>query len=182
MSDPAHRVYDALLIVRYQAGDDAALEELIRRHESAVRASVVRWLGGNPPAVDDICQQVWIEVVKGLARLDRPMAWQAWLSRIARTQVALHLRKRERATVPLDALCDPAAAIPDEPFDWERLRAAVQDLGEPYASMLRMRFWESYSYEQIAEALQIPIGTVRSRLHWARGRLAEQLRNEETEE
>ena len=180
MSEQARRVYDALLIVRYQAGDDLALEELIRRHESSVRAGVMRWLGGgNQSAVDDICQQAWLEVIRGLRRLDQPMAWQAWVARIARIQVAQFLRKKERATVPLDALIDSATQIPEQPFDWEKLMRAVKGLGEPYEQMLRMRFWQSYSYQQIASALDIPLGTVRSRLHWARSQLAKQLRDEE---
>lgn len=178
MTDPTQRVYDALLIVRYQAGDNEALEELIRRHESSVRAGIVRRLGGNSSAVDDIGQQVWLEVLKGLARLDEPMAWSAWLGRIVRCQVALFLRRKERALVPLDAVLDRPAQESDPPLDWRRLMSAVEALGEPYLQMLRMRFWESCSYQEIADALQIPVGTVRSRLHWARAQVAKQLRDE----
>ncbi|MDZ4818233.1 MAG: sigma-70 family RNA polymerase sigma factor [Planctomycetota bacterium] len=182
MSHEVERVYDALLIARYQAEDDSSLDELVQRYQSRVRGGVVHWLGGDVAAVDDVCQQVWLGVVKGLKRLNQPMAFEGWLQQIVRAQVALFLRSSQRLPVPLDAVFDPedrSATIPQEVVDWDKLDTAVNGLGEPYTSMLRMRFWQSYSYQQIAETLNIPIGTVRSRLHWAREKLAKQLCLEE---
>lgn len=176
MNTELQRIYDALLVVRYQSGDDSALDELVRRHETQVKTAVMRWLGTSTSAVDDVCQQVWIAVIKGIPKINQPMTWQAWLNRIVHAEVALFLRKRDRRTLPLDSVCDPQVVIPDEPFVcWEKLRSAIKALGEPYESMLQMRFWDSLSYQQIADTLGIPIGTVRSRLHWARSQLAKQL-------
>jgi RNA polymerase sigma-70 factor (ECF subfamily) len=182
MSDELDRYYDALLIVRFQAGDDTVLEELIARYETVVRSGIGHWLGSNSPAADDLSQEVWMSVLKGLTRLEQPSLFRAWLKRIIRVQVALYLRRRDRRSVPLDLVSDPEDRqpyVPEEPMCLRTLEAAICDLGEPYTSMLRLRFWESYSYQQIAEAMNVPLGTVRSRLHWARTRLAGMLRKEE---
>jgi RNA polymerase sigma-70 factor (ECF subfamily) len=184
MNQDLERYYDALLIVRYQAGDDTALAELVGRYEATVRQWIVRWLGGQSSAVDDLSQEVWVALVKGLGRLEQPTSFRPWLYQIIRHQVAAYIRRRERKSVPLDAIRDPEdhrSRPLEEPMRPGTLEAAIHALGEPYASMLRMRFWDSLSYQQIADALNIPLGTVRSRLHWARSQLAARLNNEELE-
>lgn len=165
------RTRDALLIVRYQAGDDAALERLIELHARPLRSYVIRRLGGDVVVVDDVLQDVWFQVLRGLGRIRDPMTFQAWLNRIAANQVALFLRKKNRPAIPLDAVAEPCREERSQVVDLEEIRIAIDRLEPNQQALIRMRFWESRSYHELAEHLQVPIGTVRSRLHTARKKL-----------
>jgi RNA polymerase sigma-70 factor (ECF subfamily) len=173
MVDNIQRAYDALLIIRFNAGDDGALEELIVRHRQSVRAAVKRRLGGEIAAVDDIVQEVWLQVIQKITQLRDPVAWQAWLGRIVATQVALFIRRKDRVRVPFEAVAEVAVDLPSVEFDPDAIAHAVSSLSEPYRSVVRLRFWESLKYEEIAQRLSILPGTVRSRLHEARRQLGE---------
>ncbi|MDP6439986.1 MAG: sigma factor, partial [Candidatus Brocadiia bacterium] len=83
---PTQRLLDRLLILRYQTGDVAALEELVDRYYAPLRYFVRRLLGGAECA-DDIFQEVWLTVFRNLRRLRSPEAFSVWLYRIARHKV-----------------------------------------------------------------------------------------------
>lgn len=168
MNDNLARAYDALLIIRYQAGSDEAMEELIGRHARSVRIAVVKRLGGECVVVDDVTQEIWIQVIGGLARLNNPITWQAWLYQIVNRQVALFFRRRERAVVPIEAAFEVVTVTDQRSREDIDIGVHVRALSEPYQSILRLRYWEAMSYESIADCLSIPIGTVRSRLSEAR--------------
>jgi RNA polymerase sigma-70 factor, ECF subfamily len=180
VSDPAAHLIDRLLILRCQAGDEAALAELIAAHSPRLRL-YLRKMSRRPDVASDLLQETWVDVYQSINRLRRPEAFVAWLYRIARDKVYRDLRRRHVPIAP-DSAEELAHAVPaaaaDESFtpeDAEIVRTALDALSTPQREVLVLRFVEEMTYEQIADVLDRPIGTVRSRIHYARLALRAQL-------
>src|SRR6478752_10180506 len=101
MSEQAERIYERLLVVRAQAGDEAAFAELVERFSPKLRY-FLRKLLASADGAEDALQDVWLDVFRHLPRLADPQALVAWLYRIARDQAFGRLRKRSRSEQPLD--------------------------------------------------------------------------------
>ena len=182
MNHPLQRTRDAILVIRYQAGEDAALEHLVERHAKRVRSLIVRQLCGDVALVDDIAQNVWLQVVRGIGQLKNPLTLEAWLNRVALNQTALFLRRRQRPSVPLDLVSDQISINQGQEVDAESVQLAIARLESIHQTIIRVRYWESRTYQEISDHLQIPVGTVRSRLHTARKQLASIIRERETQD
>jgi RNA polymerase sigma-70 factor (ECF subfamily) len=165
MTDPADDFYRRVLVLRCQAGDAAAFAELIELYQPRLRYFVQK-MTQRSSNVDDLLQDVWLDVLRGLARLRQPGAFSGWLYRIARNRVS---RQRSEPFHPLED-----ADIPDdedESFgaeDAEMVHHALDQLAPAHREVLLLRFVEEMSYEEIAEVTSQPVGTVRSRIHYAK--------------
>ncbi|HEX5272884.1 MAG TPA: sigma-70 family RNA polymerase sigma factor [Gemmataceae bacterium] len=169
MTDIAERVYRSVLVVRCQAGDRAAFEELVGLYQARLRYFLARMVGDDH-AADDLLQEVWFEVYRGVARLADPGAFPAWLYRVARRRALAELRKRRPDVASLEGV-DPAEEDEDDDFtaeDAERVHAALDRLPPEQREVLLLRFFEGMAYEDIAEVIGCPLGTVRSRIHYAK--------------
>lgn len=169
MSDQLERVYERTLVLRCQAGDGAAFEELVGRYGPRI-GYYLRKLLGTPHAAEDALQDVWFAVFRGLPRLTDPAAFPAWVYRIARDRAAREFRRNPPATRPL-----PEADLLREddceefsPADAEAIHAALDRLSMDYRDVLVLRFLEGMTYDEIARVTGAPLGTVRSRLHYAK--------------
>jgi RNA polymerase sigma-70 factor (ECF subfamily) len=170
MAETIDRLYQQLLVIRSLAGDRAAAEELIALHQPRLRAFVYKMLPGSQN-VDDIVQDVWLDVFHDLARLQSPAAFTPWLYRIAHNRVYRSLRRRPHARLDEMEIQD-RNGVPDFTFeDVQAVQAAMQQLEPEHREVLLLRFMEQMSYEQIAEAVGCPVGTIRSRLHNAKRQL-----------
>ena len=170
MSDPAERLYEQVLIVRCQTGDEDAFALLVERYGPRLRYYLRKMLGGSADAAEDVLQDVWLDVVRGVGRLADPGAFPTWVYRIARNRAARLLRRRRPEVRPLTDL-DPADDADTGDFaaeDAERIHAALNDLPAEHREVLVLRFLEEMSYEEIARVVGGPLGTVRSRLHYAK--------------
>jgi RNA polymerase sigma-70 factor, ECF subfamily len=168
MSDQADRIYERLLVVRAQAGDAEALAELVERFSPRLRYFLRKLVSGE--GAEDALQDVWLDVVRQLARLKDPQALLAWLYRIARDRAYGRLRKSRRAE-PLDetSVADAAADEGEfSPEDAERIHAALDQLPAEQREVLVLRFLEEMTYEQIASVVGCQLGTVRSRIHYGK--------------
>jgi RNA polymerase sigma-70 factor (ECF subfamily) len=169
MTDPAERLFRSVLVVRCQAGDRAAFEELVELHQPRLRYFVAS-MAGDDHAADDLLQDVWLEVYRGLARLADPGAFATWLYRIARHRVLAELRKKRPPVSTLEGV-DLAEEDQRDDFsaeDAQRVHAALGQLAPEHREVLLLRFFEAMGYEDIARVLGCPLGTVRSRIHYAR--------------
>src|SRR5689334_2352460 len=101
MTDQTERIYESLLVVRAQAGDEAAFAELVQRFSPRLRY-FLRKLLTSADAGEDALQDVWLDVVRHLPRLADPQALVAWLYRIARDRAYGRLRQAKRVELPLD--------------------------------------------------------------------------------
>ncbi len=168
MKDPTEQLYLRVLVLRAQAGDEAAFAELAGRYETRLRY-YLRKLLGNAHTAEDALQDVWLDVFRGLPRLAEPAAFTAWLYRIARDRACRVLRR-----APRDRALDEAE-VPDEASaedfsvaDAEVIHIALDALAAEHREVLVLRFLEEMSYEDIARVAGCELGTVRSRLHYAK--------------
>jgi RNA polymerase sigma-70 factor, ECF subfamily len=169
MTDIAERVYRSVLVVRCQAGDCAAFEELVELYHPRLRYFLARMVGDDH-AADDLLQEVWFDVYREVARLADPIAFPAWLYRIARHRALGELRKMRHPLSSLEGI-DLAAEEDDDDFsaeDAERVHAALGRLAPEHREMLLLRFVEGMAYEDIARITGCHLGTVRSRIHYAK--------------
>ena len=169
MTDIVERVYRSVLVVRCQAGDRAAFEELVALYQPRLRYFLASMVGDDH-AADDLLQEVWLDAYRGVARLADPGAFPAWLYRIARHRVLGELRKKRLAVSSLEGI-DLAEEVADDDFsaeDAERVHAALRRLAPGHREVLLLRFFEGMPYEDIAHVTGCQLGTVRSRIHYAK--------------
>jgi RNA polymerase sigma-70 factor (ECF subfamily) len=159
-------------VQRAQEGDASAFDELVRRTQGLVKKTAYPLLG--PDQVEDALQESYLVVYQKLHHLRNPEAFQAWLVRIVLHVCYAIARKTPRLaasdTVEMSSQDDSIALT--QRLD---LKSALARLKEEERSTLILREMLGLSYEEIAYALRLPIGTVRSRLHYGRKRLVELL-------
>lgn len=179
----ARHLDDATLVAAAQGGDRNALDQLLRRHYDKIHA-VCRRVAGSTRDGDDACQEALIKIVRSLPRFDGRSSFGTWAYRIATNASLDELRKRNRRptlhAVDEDQrpeIVDPAATDPiDQYSDRLLLDHVLADLPEDLRTAVVMRDVGDLDYAEIAEALDIPIGTVKSRISRGRAALAAQLR------
>ncbi len=168
MNDDDARIYDRLLVIRCQVGDGDAFGELVERYGPRLRYYLRKMLGAAAD-VEDALQEVWLDVFRGLPRLAHPTAFPAWLYCVARGRALRRLRRRPQPSQFIEV-----ADVPDETNgdfstdDAERVHTALDALAPEYREILVLRFLEEMPYEEIARVVGCRVGTVRSRLHYAK--------------
>ncbi|HSV62278.1 MAG TPA: sigma-70 family RNA polymerase sigma factor [Chthoniobacterales bacterium] len=179
---------DIRLMGLASAGDMAAFEQLVERHQRLVVGTVGRMLGTNSDA-EDIAQQVFVRVWKNVKRYEPRAKFTTWLLKITRNLVFNELRRRSRhPAVPLQSetdeeerpLKDENAISPDTTLLQQELQqavdAAIAQLPETQRMAVILRRYEELSYEEIAEALDQSVSAVKSLLFRARTELRESLK------
>jgi RNA polymerase sigma-70 factor (ECF subfamily) len=169
MTDLADRVRRTMLVVRCQTGDTAAFKDLMDLYERPVHYFLAKMVG-NPLTADDLSQEVWFEVFRGIGRLNDPGAFKAWLYQTARHRALRALRSRVPTTVSPGEL-EIAADHGEDSFaaeEAERIHAALDELPHEQREVLLLRYIEDMTYEEIARVTHCQLGTVRSRLHYAK--------------
>jgi RNA polymerase sigma-70 factor (ECF subfamily) len=172
-------VTDQELIQQAQQGDSRAFEQLVKRYESQVAATVIGMLG-NCDAADDVGQEVFIRFYKGLDKFRGEAGLGTYLTRIAMNLSLNELKRRKHRQrffkKPESALKD-AAINPDDSITKnerrELVQNAIQKLEPGFRAVIVLRLIEGYSTEETAKILKIPVGTVLSRLSRAQRKLRE---------
>jgi RNA polymerase sigma-70 factor, ECF subfamily len=176
---------DEELVRACARGDEGAFTRLLERHRARV-TQLVRWqLGGGSLWAEDVAQDVFVQLHRHAASFAGRSSFKTWLYAVALNVCRGHLRRERGARRAVESGDGTLAAVPDVSLGpLERLekderaalvRAAVERLTPAARTVLLLRDWEELSYEQMAEVLEVPIGTVRSRLHNARAALAQEL-------
>jgi len=161
---------DALLAVRCQLGERDAFDELIRRWAEPLRR-YVRRVAGDAGAADELVQDIWLGVLQGIRRLQDPARFRAWLFGIAHRRLMDRLRERYAAPDSAgESAEETAAGLPDPDRDLEarELERGLQRLPAFEREVLSLFYLEELSLAEVAQALAIPVGTVKSRLFRAR--------------
>jgi RNA polymerase sigma-70 factor (ECF subfamily) len=178
---PPEHPEDAVLVRKAQQGDMDAFESLVRKYQQRIYA-ICRRLTGAHQSADDLAQETFIKAYFALARFDAQWPLYPWLRRIALNSGLNYLKTRSRER-PLDERTigtrkTPFSAPADDPeerlerAEFEaRFERAVASLPSDQKSVFVLRFHEGLSYEEISRTLDLPIGTVMSRLNRARQKL-----------
>lgn len=182
---------DDELVAAAKRGDGAAMDQLLRRHYGRVHA-VCRRIAGSTRDADDAAQEAMIRVVRNLDKFDGRSAFGTWVYRIATNTALDELRKRKRrpqlhVVGPHDADAgqreqadDMAHRHVDAVVDRISIDAALAELPDEFKAAVILRDVGDLDYAEIAAALDIPMGTVKSRIARGRRILVEKLGNQET--
>ena len=180
MCEEAERLYERLLVLRCQTGDDEAYRELVSRFGPRLQYFLRKMLR-RPDRADDLAQEVWIDVLRQLPRLKDAGAFTTWLYRIARGKVMLDARQGGRlpaTTVDVDLIAGKEE-VTFSPEDAARIHDALDRLEPAQREVLVLRFLEDLNYDAISEIVGCPVGTVRSRIHYAKAALQQFLTGQE---
>jgi RNA polymerase sigma-70 factor (ECF subfamily) len=175
---------DEALLQSYLAGDRAAFQELIRRYSNELLHFLTRFLGSHA-AAEDVFQETFLQIHLSAETFDLERRFKPWLFTIAANKARdYHRKHRKRTKLSLSTriadesdsqsfvdLLEAELPNPDEPIlDAERSRlvkGVIDDLPVHLREILLLSYFQRLSYTQIADALEIPLGTVKSRLHTA---------------
>ncbi len=181
---------DPELLRRAQAGDEAAFGTLMRTHYNAIFRLVYSIVRHEHDA-RDVCQEIWLTVWRELPGFRGTAKFRTWLHPIAVRRALDHLRKRRRwydrflsfstGDDAMGAVPEPAADVdthqPIEGADRVmQVRRALEALPPKLRVVLALREIEGLTYEEIAQTVGVPAGTVMSRLYHARRQMAQKLR------
>jgi len=178
---------DHRLIAACLGGDSRAFGELVRRYQDRLYSTVYRLLD-NAEDAQDVVQEAFLHAYQSLESFKGDSLFFTWLYRIA-VNAAISLKRKRRVVLSIDGGRNGEGGV--EPMDpsevsrpghaleqaeqERRVQQALNRLSPEHRAVLIMKDMEGQKYETMAEALQVPIGTIRSRLHRARLELRELL-------
>jgi RNA polymerase sigma-70 factor, ECF subfamily len=180
---------DRELVRRCLAGDEAAYRELVERHRRPVFAVALRMVRVAEDA-EDLAQETFIRMFRALERYDPSRPFAAWLYTITARLAIDHLRRRRVRPTSLtvrdegsdeDRMLDVMDTTPGPEVlaghreEERRAQDLIDSLPEHYRVVVALRHQQDLSYEEIAEALHLPLGTVKARIHRARALLKERI-------
>lgn len=188
---------DDTLVAAARAGDRGAVERLLRGHYDRIHA-VCRRITGNEADADDAAQEALLSIVRGLPRFDGRSSFATWVYRIATNASLDELRRRRRRPLldavgghdhdsprdGIDRRPDPSPVVGGDGVaerlaDRMLLGAALADLAEEFRVAVVLRDVADLDYAEIAVVLDVPVGTVKSRIARGRAQLAEALQGTE---
>lgn len=183
---------DRALVEEALAGKEAAYDRLVRKYREPLGRHVGRMVR-DKKVVDDLVQESFIKAFTSLASYSTEYAFSTWLYRIATNHTIDYLRKKKLATISIDRPPgreegdERAYELPDSTYRPDRhiladqqralIHEAIEQLPEKYHRVIVMRHQQEMSYEEIAEALDLPIGTVKAHIFRARAQLYKALRD-----
>lgn len=185
---------DEQLLADYRSGDRSSFSELVGRYQRELYHFLVRFLG-NRAAAEDVFQETFLQVHQSAEQFDPQRRFRPWLFTIAANKARDLIRSQaRRPTNPLQASISPGdnesgefidlmesvTAVPSEPMEREELQKQVQStvtgMPEHLREILLLSYFHQFPYKQISEILDIPLGTVKSRLHAAVAHFADRWR------
>lgn len=164
---------ETALIMACQRGDRQALDILVRHFQTPVYNAAYRMLG-NVDEAADVTQTAFMKLFENIGRFDPDYRLFSWIYRIALNE-AIDQLKRRRHAEPLDEAPFADSDVLQEALSTAQLgitvQAALMDLNEDHRTVIVLHYFTECSYRQIAEILELPVKTVRSRLFTARQQL-----------
>jgi RNA polymerase sigma-70 factor (ECF subfamily) len=181
---------DLKLIRRCKRGEESAFEELLNRYRGAIYSLCFR-MARHPEDARDLAQEIFIKVFSLLDRYDENYAFSSWLFRIATNHCIDYLRRNRLRFLSIDGVVGPQGEAvelqlpdygprPDTVLQrreaLERLEEVIAELPPHYRVITLLRHDQQLSYEEIAEILSLPLGTVKARIHRARNLIQQMLK------
>jgi RNA polymerase sigma-70 factor, ECF subfamily len=165
---------DIELLQHAGGGDSKAFHALVDRHSQRLYRLAVSLIG-NAADAEDVLQETFIGAFRGLRSFEARSSVKTWLTRILVLQAAQWNRSRRRKSAAV--MDDSFAAAPGSPEAVVDVKAALAKLSPEHREVMVLREYERMSYDEIAQVLGVPQGTVESRLHRARSEMREKLKD-----
>jgi len=170
---------DQLLVQRTRGGDVNAFGELVQRYQTSVFSVCYRLLGDSAEA-EDLAQEAFLRAFRRLGSFDETRPFGPWIRRVAANLCLNVLQQRRPPPTELDDEVDEVPGDPEEMPELagdraelaQRVRAGLLRLPDPYRSVIELRHYHDMSYHEMAAALGIGVGDVRTRLFRARRLMA----------
>ena len=167
------------LLVEAALEDPAAFADLVRRHQDSLCNFLYR-MTGNREDAEDLSQETFVRIYRALPRFRIGAPFRPWMFKIAVNLAINHFNARKPAIALVEDVPSTSPFTSPELMAELRetqanLRRALLELPEPYRAVLLLRHLNNLSYQDIAETLDVPIGTAKVRLHRARKMLQEKL-------
>ncbi|MEE4212521.1 MAG: sigma-70 family RNA polymerase sigma factor [Parvularcula sp.] len=175
------QLLDEYLVVSAKGGDSNAFAMLVRRWQKKLIAHAWR-LTDDREAAQDAVQTGWSDIVRGLPRLQDEQAFPAWAYRIVSRACAKQIDRKVQRRKIIEALASEASPEPQSAetgVDGQRLRQAVRALPPEQRAAVALFHFEELSVAEVAVALDVPMGTVKTRLMHARRKLRAAMEGEE---
>lgn len=177
---------DNALIELARRHDQGAFSLLVEKYRKALIAHILKYVTVLEDA-EDICQRSFEKAFMNIDRFNARYAFSTWLYNIARNEAIDHIRRSRTSinSVPIsverEALDVLAGSTPEDEFIIDQavsnLLTGIRELGESYRQVVELRFIKDYAYEDIARELNLPLGTVKTRISRARKLLEKRLAN-----
>ena len=183
---------DFRLVEAARKGDQRAYGELMGRYRDAIYFMLLKMVN-NPSDAEDLTIEAFGKAFKNISQYTPNFAFSTWLFKIATNNCIDFIRKKRGNTVSLDQSLDedenlaPSASIQADSLDPEEnminqqkvilMREVVSKLKPRYRKLVELRYFNEYSYEEISQELELPIGTVKAQLFRARELLFNILKN-----
>lgn len=179
LSDKAQ--HDFMLVQKAREGDQKAYAELLGRYRDAIYFMLLKMVN-NPSDAEDLTIEAFGKAFKNIGQYTPNFAFSTWLFKIATNNCIDFIRKKRAATISLDQSNDDpdttTVTIQSDTLDPEEhminsqkvklLREVVNKLKPRYRTLVELRYFKEYSYEEISQELELPIGTVKAQLFRAR--------------
>jgi len=170
MEAQGHGDGDQRLVAETLAGSEKAFREIVERYH-AMTFAVVRGILGDRSDVEDVMQEVFIKVYKGLGGFRGDAKLSSWIYQIARNEALNKARRPNAAETSIDDVVieSPEESRPDAEYrrkiEREYLERCLAELGDDFRTALELRYMGELSYTEIAETMGLPIGTVKTYIH-----------------
>jgi len=172
---------EQLPVAEAREGDPEAWDTLFRRYQLPLYTYIYEWVRDEQVALD-LVQETFIRAVRYLRSLREDGKFGSWLFGIAHQQAAQHWRKRQRHFVALEEVEGEIPDPPEEPDEWllqqeqqSLFLAALQNLPAPHRAVVTLHFLEDFTLDEVAAITGVALGTVKSRLHYAKQSLRRML-------
>jgi RNA polymerase sigma factor (sigma-70 family) len=183
---------DRVLVEQALAGRQSAFQELLNKYQEAIRRHIYRMVR-DKKMVDDLVQESFIKAFTSIGSYSSDYAFSTWLYKIATNHTIDYLRRRKLSTISVDRPPgredgdERPIELPDSTYRPDRhvmedqqrqlIHEAIELLPEKYHRVIVMRHQQEMSYDEIAEALDLPLGTVKAHIFRARALLYRHLRD-----
>ncbi|PFA69253.1 RNA polymerase [Bacillus sp. AFS015802] len=167
------------LVKKAQKGDDKAFLKLFKQYEEDIYRMAYVYVKNENDALD-VVQEVAYRAFKNIETLKNPAYFKTWLIKIAIT-TALNILKKNKKVVQLKAEYEEVIGLEDQDTLLSiTLHELLEKLSEEEKSVVTLRFYEGYSFKEIAEIVEIPLGTAKTILYRALGKLRMHMREADT--
>ncbi len=192
-SSSASSKEDVVLVERAVGGDEKAYEQIVGKYKRALYYHILK-IVRDADIIDDLIQEIFTKAFGNIQSYNADYAFSTWLYRIATNHSIDYLRKKKLKTYSIDEPISTKEGnmqveIPDNSFEADQMvlrkqrkniiREALSQLPEKYRTVIEMRHMEEKSYQEIAEILDLPLGTVKAHIFRARELLYKYLRDKQ---